>query len=169
MRLFPFMVFLALAASAHEGPPFPVLVDRAAGPYMMSVWADPDVGTGTFYILAEGPEAAAAELFVAPASGRLAEARWAAVREPARKGLRFVARPEFDAEEQWRFRAVIAGAEVSGAVDVTPPDLGRAGMWLYLLPFLGVGGLWAKALLSARKARPWPPNGCSACRRRLAP
>ena len=154
MTPFHFIVFLALAASAHEGPPFPVLVDRAAGPYTVSVWADPDVGTGTFFILAEGPEASSAELFVAPASGRLAEARWPAVREPARKGLRFVARPEFDAEESWRFRAVLGGAEVSGAVDVTAPDLGRAGLWLYLLPFLGVGGLWVKALLSARKARP---------------
>ncbi|MBI5595097.1 MAG: hypothetical protein HY928_03305 [Elusimicrobia bacterium] len=151
------MVFFAVAAAAHDGPPFPVAVDARSGPYTMSVWADPDTGTGTFVLLAEGPEASEAELFVAPASGRLPEARWPALREPSRRGLRFVARPEFDAEEVWSFRALIRGpagtGSVSGTVDVTPPDLGRAGMWLYLLPFLAVGALWAKALYS-RRARP---------------
>jgi hypothetical protein len=28
--------------SAHDGPPFPIVSDRVAGPYLISVWTDPD-------------------------------------------------------------------------------------------------------------------------------
>ena len=34
---------------AHEGPPYPILVDKTLGPCVVSVWSDPDVGTGTFF------------------------------------------------------------------------------------------------------------------------
>src|SRR4029453_4395549 len=27
---------------AHDGPPFPILSDRVAGPYLVSIWTDPD-------------------------------------------------------------------------------------------------------------------------------
>ena len=30
------------AARAHDGPPFPILIDRVAGPYQLSIWTDPD-------------------------------------------------------------------------------------------------------------------------------
>ncbi|HEX2163472.1 MAG TPA: hypothetical protein VHM02_05945, partial [Thermoanaerobaculia bacterium] len=43
-------VLAALPAAAHEGPPYPIVVDRPAGPVLLSVWADPDVGTGTFHV-----------------------------------------------------------------------------------------------------------------------
>ena len=55
----PILPILALAAAppalAHQGPPYPILVDRVMGPGVVSVWADPDVGTGTFYITVEAP------------------------------------------------------------------------------------------------------------------
>ena len=61
----------------------------------------------------------------------------------------------FDAEERWDVRVVLTGPRGEGrteaAVDVTPPDLGRSGLWFFALPFLGVGALWAKALLSRRR------------------
>ena len=36
---------------AHVGAPYPVLLEEPVGPYIVSALADPDVGTGTFYIL----------------------------------------------------------------------------------------------------------------------
>lgn len=151
---------LAGAAAAHEGPAYPILVDQKAGPYTVSLWGDPDTGTGTFFILADagaqGPsrDDTRAELWVQPSNGRLPEARSTAVREPMRTGLRFVARPPFDAEGRWRVRVMLRGArgeaEVGAEVDVTPPDLGRGGMLYYLLPFLGIGAVWAKAALARR-------------------
>ncbi|MBI3300100.1 MAG: hypothetical protein HYZ75_18185 [Elusimicrobia bacterium] len=154
MRALLLTLLLSSAAAAHEGPPYAILVDQKAGPYTVSLWGDPDVGTGTFFILVDkaGPaDDTTVELFVQPASGRLPEARWEGWSETTKDGLRFVARPEFDAEERWKVRVALKGSRGAGElredVDVTPPDLGKAGMWFYMLPFLGVGGLWAKALL----------------------
>lgn len=158
MRALAFLVFFAASAAAHEGPPYPVFTDRAAGPYTVDLWGDPDVGTGTFFVLVDGsPEEAgvAVRLEVRPSSGRLPWASHDAPREPARKGLRFVGLAAFDAEERWDVRVVLTGprgrAQAEAAVDVTPPDLGRSGLWLFALPFVGVGALWAKALLTRRR------------------
>src|SRR5215510_7571836 len=37
------------SVSAHEGPPYPIMVDKMIGPCLVSVWADPDVGIGTYF------------------------------------------------------------------------------------------------------------------------
>jgi len=29
-------------AAAHSGPPFPIVADRVAGTYRVSIWTDPD-------------------------------------------------------------------------------------------------------------------------------
>ena len=47
---------LATDAAGHSGPPFPIVTDRAAGPYTVSIWTDPDTtndGTpgGQFWIV----------------------------------------------------------------------------------------------------------------------
>ena len=40
-------------ALAHVGAPYPVLLEQPVGAYIASALADPDVGTGTFYILVD--------------------------------------------------------------------------------------------------------------------
>jgi len=42
-------------ASAHNGPPFPIVMDRRIGPCIISVWAHPDVGIGTLYVMVDPP------------------------------------------------------------------------------------------------------------------
>jgi len=44
LRVFVVAVFAMNGASlqAHSGPPFPIVSDRIAGAYRVSVWADPD-------------------------------------------------------------------------------------------------------------------------------
>ena len=54
--LIPLLRGSAAPALAHEGPPFPILVDQRVGPYVASVWTDPDIGTGTFFVILEPPE-----------------------------------------------------------------------------------------------------------------
>ena len=47
MRLLLAALAAALAtstAAAHDGPPYPILVDEALDGWTLSVWADPDVG-----------------------------------------------------------------------------------------------------------------------------
>ncbi len=146
--------------SAHEGPPYPILVDQMIGPCLVSVWADPDVGIGSFFIILEPPRGAALpedvtiEIGAQPISGRLAESRYKAVRENLNSRVQFKAEIPFDAQERWLTRIFLksskGGGETSVEVEVTPPGYGRWDLLLYLFPFLAVGSLWLKAFLRRR-------------------
>jgi len=148
-------------ASAHEGPPDPILVDTSIGPCLVAVWANPHVGTGTFFIRLEPPpgsksaDAIALQVGVQPVSGRLAEARYPAQRAGGRGRVQYQADVPFDAQELWRVRILLHSADCSGEatveVEVTPPGLGRWDVLLYLFPFLAVGCLWLRAVLHGRK------------------
>jgi hypothetical protein len=147
-------------ASAHEGPPYPILVDKMIGPCLVSVWADPDVGIGTFFIVLDPPrggtlpEDATVEIGVRPVSGRLAEARYQAERENLNSQVQFKAEIPFDAQERWLTRILLKSSHGNGdvtvEVEVTPPGYGRWDLLLYLFPFLAVGFLWLKAFLRRR-------------------
>jgi len=150
-------------ASAHEGPPYPILVDKSLGPSSASVWADPDVGTGTFFVILEPPPGGAlpedikVEIAVRPADGRLAEAVHAASREDVRGRVQYKAEVPFDAEGPWRVRVMLqsagGGGEIATDVEVTPPGLGRWDLLVYLLPFAAVGVLWLRAVVGRRNRR----------------
>lgn len=149
---------------AHNGPPFPILEKHLAGPYLLSIWADPDVGVGTFYIFLDpaggktAPAPSVVKLSVRPVTERLP---W--VEYPAQPGTPlgkagYVALPHFDQEEKWRIRvAVTSPAGNAGAdaeVMVTPQGPSLAEFFLYLLPFLAVGFLWIRAFLRGRQSSP---------------
>jgi hypothetical protein len=150
-------------ASAHEGPPYPILVDKKVGPCLVSVWADPDVGIGTFFIILDPPKGGTlpqdvtVEIDVRPVSGRLAEARYQAQRENLRDRLQFKAEVPFDAQERWltriRLKSSQGGGEEAVEVEVTPPGYGRWDLLWYLSPFLAVGFLWLKAFLRGRSRK----------------
>jgi hypothetical protein len=149
--------------NAHEGPPYPILVDKLIGPCIVSVWADPDVGIGTFFVILEPdqqgtiPEDIMVELGVRPSSGRLAEARYKAERESLRGRVQFKAEVPFDAQERWQTRILLnssrGGGETTVEVEVTPPGYGRWDLLLYLFPFLALGFLWLKAFLRGRNRK----------------
>jgi hypothetical protein len=148
-------------ASAHEGPPYPILRDKMIGPCLVSVWADPDVGVGTFFILLDPPKGASlpedvtVEIGVRPVSGRLAEARYKAVREALVGRTQFKVEVPFDAQERWLTRILLnssqGGGEAAVEVEVTPPGYGRWDLLLYAAPFLAVGFLWLNAFLRKRR------------------
>lgn len=148
-------------AAAHAGPPFPIVEDRRAGPYLVSVWSDPDIGTGTFFVLLAAPAGGrlapprAVRIGVQPVSGRLPEAVHEAVAQKVRTGARFYAEVPFDRGGRWRVRVAVASSEGAGEVlaEVEPtPDgtLGPFSLALYAIPFLAVGFLWLKAALRRR-------------------
>lgn len=154
------VLVLAPAAWAHAGPPFPLLVDQQVGPVVASVWADPDIGVGTFYITFEPlpggavPDDIAVDIVVQPVSKRLPETRFAAVRDTTQARVQFYAEAEFDQQEFWDVRFEIhsaAGAgQLTSQVEATPPGLGRFDLVLYLMPFVMVGGLWVRAVFRKR-------------------
>ncbi|MCB9761120.1 MAG: hypothetical protein H6739_14870 [Alphaproteobacteria bacterium] len=150
------------AAQAHEGPPFPILVDVLTGPYKITVWADPDLGTGTFYVVGEPDEGHAlpeeVAVTVQPRSGRLQEYTYGADAQDVDYGSRHIAEVAFDREEPWAVHVELDGPAGHGALDsevVPTPDgsIGPIGMVFYALPFAAVGFLWLKAVLRIRALR----------------
>jgi hypothetical protein len=157
------VLLCSVEVSAHEGPPYPLIVDQTAGPYVVSVWGDPDVGIGTFFVILEPPEGSAlpddirVELGVQPTNERLAEAHYSAARDGARDRVQYKAEVPFDREELWRVRLILqsshGSAELGIDVEVTPPGYGRWDLLLYLFPFLAIGLLWLRAVLRGRSRK----------------
>ena len=155
-----FFIILLFAhiTTAHEGPPFPLFVDKKVDPYVISVWTDPDVGTGLFFVILSGTELPSdlhVQIGVQPVTGRLPEAFYNAEREQVQGQVQYRAEVQFDAEELWQVRVRLesarGNAETIATVEVTPPGYGRWDLLVYLMPFLAVGILWAIAMI--RKTR----------------
>jgi hypothetical protein len=152
------------SAGAHEGPPYPIIVDKDIGPCLVSVWGDPDVGTGTFFIIVDPhqkgaplPEKTSVRIAVQPVTGRLDEVLYDALRENVRGRLQYKAEAQFDSQERWRLRVLVqtsgGDGEVTSEVDVTPPGYGGWELLLYALPFIAVGFLWLRAALLGRSLK----------------
>jgi hypothetical protein len=156
------LALLPTTAHAHSGPPFPLLVDEKAGPYKVSVWADPDIGTGTFFVFVESPDGGKVgdvevKVSVKPTSGRLSEASYEAKPQQAGSRVQHVAEVEFDAQEFWQVHFEISGpagkGELSAEVEATPPGLGVWDFALYLFPFVLLATLWVYGVIRYRNHR----------------
>ena len=153
-------------AEAHSGPPFPILQDRIAGAYRVSIWTDPDTtddgkAAGQFWVVLEAADGTR----TIPAATLVTVAIRPLDRDgPAREGrgepVNHVVTRQFaallmDHEGPFGVRVTVDGplgrASVESQVDATY-DLrpARGLIALYLLPFALVGGLWVKALLRRR-------------------
>ena len=153
------MMLLAICggqtAWAHLGPPYPIMQNRKVGPLTVSVWSNPDVGIGSFFVVIDPvkgntvPQDMRVRVAVQPVSRRLPERVYDAWREKVRNEVEFKTTVPFDKEETWRVRILLSSAKITGEtqtnVEVTPPGLGRWDLLLFLLPFLGIGILWFKA------------------------
>jgi hypothetical protein len=141
-----------MPASAHNGPPFPILENKKLGPCIVALWTHPDVGTGAFYVFVEPapggtvPGDLKIKIGVQPVTGRLPERFYEAERVKSHGQVQYNAQADFDRQELWRVRLVIqssqGGGEATTQVEVTPPGFGRWDLLLYLLPFLIVAFLW---------------------------
>jgi hypothetical protein len=146
----------SIRALAHDGPPFPIVVDQQVGPCVISVWTDPDIGEGSFFVITQAapPNDLTVQVAVQPTSGRLPEAPYAAVRDDSKAQVQYKTMVKFDAQETWRVRVTLQSSQGNGEavafVEPTPPGLGRWDLLLYLLPFLAIGFLWLRAFLSKR-------------------
>ena len=153
---------LPRAASAHDGPPFPIIVDAHVGSYIVSVWTDPDIGIGTFYVVLEAAQGTGfrepenVRIGVRPVSGRLPETMYSGTPERVRRGARFVAEVSFDRGELWDVRILIDGpagaGELRSRVEATPEGtIGPIGLLVYSFPFLLLALLWWRAAVARQK------------------
>jgi hypothetical protein len=167
--LLAWLLWPGVAVQAHVGAPYPVLLEQAVGPYVVSALADPDVGAGTFIVQvlsAEGtapPADTVVTLWVTPQDGHADEAGHQAQRQMTKDGERFIAKVPFDARGMWDVRLVVEGAagrgEITFPVEVTPPYPGAVTTIVCLIPFIILGGLWAAGALRSRGSpRPTPPE-----------
>jgi hypothetical protein len=157
---------------AHSGPPYPIVSNRIAGAYSISIWTDPDTTddgrpAGQFWVMLAPADAAKA----IPAGTQAT----VAIRPLDRQGLTHTERATpvsgavtnqfvallMDHEGPFGVRIAIDGplghVEVESQVNATY-DL-RPARWLialYLFPFLALGALWVKVLLRRRRTGPPP-------------
>jgi hypothetical protein len=154
---------LVPAAFAHNGPPFPIIVDKRVGPCVISLWTHPDIGTGTFWVMVDPPPAGAVpkdvniKVGIQPVNGRLPEVIYATVREDQGKQVQYKLEAPFDRQEFIKARVLLTSSQGAGeaaaTVEVTPVGLGRWDLLLFALPFLGVGFLWFRVVAAKRKRR----------------
>jgi len=151
------------SANAHNGPPFPIITDQRVGPCIISLWTHPDVGLGTFFVMVDPlpggtvPKDLKIQIRVQPVSGRLPEVVYSAWPENQRGQVEFKTEVQFDQQEYWKVRLILAssagGGEALSKVEATPPGFGRWDLLLYMLPFLGVSFLWFSAITKRRRLR----------------
>ena len=163
---------LALAsaprATAHSGPPYPIVQDRSVGPYRLSIWTDPDASddgsaVGRFWVIVQdgsgGPAPTTRVTVSVRALDRAPATEGSAAALPdARAGDRYFARNRLDHEGRWLVAATVEGplgratttAEVEATYDARPSP---ATLPFLVLPFVLVGGLWLRGLVSRGRRR----------------
>jgi hypothetical protein len=156
----------ASPAAAHNGPPYPIVSNQAAGPYRISVWTDPDATDdgsrgGQFWVLIDplGSSELGGDLR-ARVSIRPLDGRGNAESIPAEpvdgNPSRQFAALLMDHEGPFAVRVEVESAAGGGAVDsqveatydLRPPRIMLA---VYAAPFVLVGLLWAKRLARRRR------------------
>lgn len=157
MTLFPW------PAQAHNGPPFPIITEQRVGPYIVSLWIHPDIGTSPIFILVDSapgssvPKDLKLQIGIQPVSGRLPEVIYQTAIADQRGQLEYKTDVEFDRQEFWNVRLMLTssagGGESLAKVEATPVGYGRWDLLLFALPFLAVGFLWFKVAAKRRRQR----------------
>lgn len=161
------LILCGRGTDAHSGPPYPIVSNRTAGAYSISIWTDPDTTDdgkpgGQFWVVLEPANRA-----VTVPSGTEVTV---AIRPLDREGSTLTGRAgpvkgavtnqfaalTMDHEGPFGVRVAVTGplgrAEVESRVDATY-DLRPAPALIavYLFPFLAIGALWVKVLLRRRQ------------------
>jgi hypothetical protein len=157
------LVVASEVVRAHNGPPFPILSDRVAGAYRVSIWTDPDTTDdgspgGQFWVKLEraagkgGPPAQTRVTVAIEPLGRQRQ-NVTAPASPVRGDVRNqFAALVMDHEGRFAVHVSIDGplgaANVDAEVDATY-DLRPAPFMLvvYAAPFVLVGLLWGRLLI----------------------
>ncbi len=151
-------IFLSMSIWAHEGPAFPILVDRKIANFKLSIWADPDTGQGTFSLYLEGEKNPnlSIDLAASPVddSGHTLKAAGQLVDEDQKRSTYKAILP-FDRSLNWNveFKLKENGTLISSfslPLEVTPPGPNKLEFAVYLLPFLLVGFIWIRVVIAKK-------------------
>jgi len=161
VRLSIFLCCLSSFASAHNGPPFPIVEDKQIGSVKIAVWTHPDIGIGTFFVLVDPlpgssiPNDLKIDLGIQPVSNRLSEVVYPMQRDNGRGQLQYNAKVDFDRQDFFRVRVHLQSStgsgEVTSQVEATPQGFGRWDLLFYLAPFLLIAALFYHGVRKRRK------------------
>ena len=153
------LLLLVLPARAHVGAPYLVLLDEPVGTQKLSVWSDPDVGKGSFYLVVNQGTPPGAQLWVTPKDGHRPEEGpyTTAPQEWARKPSQATFIP-FDRAGDWTVRLETQGHSITFPVQVTPPGPSWLAWALGLGPCLLLAIFWWWGAQRARKKFLSPPK-----------
>ncbi len=153
-----FVTSSCLGLDAHSGPPFPILTDRVAGAYKVSIWTDPDVTddrvpAGRFWVTLQ-PAASDVLVSIKPLDRDGATETAAAPPVNGDAQRHFVALL-MDHEGRFGVHVRVDGpagrADVDTWTDATYDLRPRPILMLvFVMPFVLVGVVWGKLLLKRR-------------------
>jgi hypothetical protein len=137
-------------------------MDQPAAGYVVSVWADPDIGEATFFVIVETADGEpprqvpTVNLWTEPTNGRLARAFYQATRQSLRNRVQYKVQPHFDQRDMWHIGIGLTtpagrSQELTTQVESTPPGFGLWGLVIYVSPFLLLGGFWVMAMRRRRQ------------------
>ncbi|MFA6235863.1 MAG: hypothetical protein WC635_00940 [Bacteriovorax sp.] len=151
--------FISSLALAHDGPAYPILVDKTFGTNKLSVWADPDVGLGSFWLYLEGENGQDFTLLIKASpvdqpAHLLTSFAKISKNEPGKSV--FIATLPFDREIMWNVEISLKQNNLEVAsfklpLEVTPPGPNKLEVAVYFIPFLLLGFLWIKVVVAKRK------------------
>ena len=162
------LLLVASVASAHDGPPYPIVSNQLLGRYRISVWTDPDTtddgsAGGQFWVMIDTvrsgdavPPDVQAVVTIRPLDrqGAPLMARAAPVNhDPSRQFATLVMDHEgrfaVHVDVESASGRVSVDADVQATYDQRPSPFMLA---IYLLPFLLAGFLWTTLLVRRRRA-----------------
>ena len=163
MRLLILLLVAAVFAAAHNGPPFPIITDLRMGPCIVSLWTHPDIGVGTFFVVANPapgmmlPKDLKFEISVLPVARQLKERFFRTSPREENGQTHYYAWVPFDRQEVVHVKLYLRSSswngDASANVEVTPVGLGAWDLLLFSLPFAGVGFLWFMGMKRKRLRR----------------
>jgi hypothetical protein len=162
-----FVAGMTVGLHAHDGPPFPIVSNQAAGPYIVSLWTDPDTtddgsAGGQFWLMvrpaAPGlslPATTRGTVVIRPLDRTGPEHTGQAEPVEGDVSRQFVALV-MDHEGRFDVHVSVEGplgpatfqAEVEGTYDARPAPIM---LLVYLAPFVLIGGLWIRAMTRRRQ------------------
>ena len=158
----------ASVASAHDGPPYPIVSNQLLGRYRISVWTDPDTtddgsAAGQFWVMIDPARAGDAvppdvqavvtirplDRDGAPLSAHAAPVNHDPSRQFATVVMDHEGRFAVHVDVESASGRVSTDAEVQATYDLRPTPFMLV---LYVLPFLLAGFLWMMLLVRRRRA-----------------
>lgn len=154
---------------AHSGPPYPIVSKRVVGPYLASIWTDPDAtddrsAAGKFWVTLAAaaprealPSETRATVSIVPTdrAGEVVSGATRPVnRDPSNQFVALVMDHEGPYAVRVTIRGPLGSAELESKVDATYDLRPQPIMLLvYLVPFVLVAALWGKLLFKRAAAR----------------